>query len=295
MTRLKTCSLLMLSPLLTIKEPSKHHYQEAFKDFKKAVSALARKASPYMDDDYVRAIVKPLREGVTAVQTDITAADSPPRATTTVDAPSRPAPRAAPITVELPKFDGDPTHWRHFETLFSTAIRTRASGFSHLDVRCLLMDALQSPEAKEVVRSYPKDDAPLDDLLCRLRQRFGRPQIVAPILVNKILKPTSFADSYDGLRTLTDQVLMGYDALTQFIGDSLSEFLTYHVKASFAKPLRDDWEKHASDKLDRPTLKDLRTFVDKRMLHMSPINNTPSSSATAAHSSPTPTSDDYSV
>ncbi len=279
-----------LDTLFTIKEPSKPHYQEAFKDFKKEVSTLARKASPYMDDDQVRAIVKPLRDGVTAIQMDITSADAPSRSTTLVDSTSRPAPRAAPITVELPKFAGNPTHWRHFETLFSTAIRTRASGFSNLDVRCLLIDALQSLEAKEVVRSYPEDDAPLDDLLCRLRQRFGRPQIVVPLLVQKIVKPMTFTNTYDGLRSLTDQVLMGYDSLKPFIGDSLSQFLTYLAKASFDKSLRDDWEKYASDKLDKPTLDNLRTFVDKRLLHMSPTSSPPPSPAVSAHSSFVPTS-----
>ncbi len=137
------------------------------------------------------------------------------------------------------------------------------------------MDALQSLEAKEVVRSYPEDDAPLDDLLCCLRQRFGRPQIVVPLLVQKIVKPMTFTNTYDGLRSLTDQVLMGYDSLKPFIGDSLSQFLTYLAKASFDKSLRDDWEKYASDKLDKPTLDNLRTFVDKRLLHMSPTSNPP--------------------
>ncbi len=279
-----------LDTLLAIKEPSRPHYQAAFKDFKKEVSTLARRASPYMDDDYVRAIVKPLRDGITAIQADITSADGPSLPSTPVDSASRPAPRAAPITVELPKFDGHPVHWRHFETLFSTAIRTRASGFSNLDIRCLLMDALLPLEAKEVVRSFPMDDAPLDDLLCRLRQRFGRPQLVVPLLVQKIVKPTTFTHSYEGLRTLTDQVLMGYDSLKPFIGDSLSEFLTHLAKASFDKSLKDDWEKYASDKLDKPNLADLRTFVDKRLLHMSPTSEPLPSPAISTRPSTVPTS-----
>ncbi len=251
------------------------------------MSVLARKASPYSSNEHIHTIITHLREGVTAIQKDITAADSPatPTSTITATSVSRPAPRAAPINVELPKFDGNPINWRHFETLFSTAIRTRASGFSNLDVRCLLMDALQSAEAKEVVRSYPEDDAPLDNLMGRLRQRFGRPQLVVPLLVQKITRPTTYTHSYSGLRTLMDQVLMGYDALKPFIGDSLSEFLTYLSKASFDRALRDDWEKYASDKLDKPNLDYLRTFVDRRLLHMSP-STIPAPSTTAPVSSP---------
>jgi len=139
------------------------------------------------------------------------------------------------------------------------------------------------------VRTYPDEDAPLDELFKRLRQRFGRPQIVVPLLVGKITKPTVFSHSYEGLKTLTNQVLMGYDALKPHIADSLSQFLLYFAKASFDKPLKEDWEKYAGDKLDKPNLEDLRTFVDKRLLHMSPLPASAHSTSTSFQTTSTST------
>jgi len=97
-----------------------------------------------MDDECINAVIKPLHEGITAINVEIATAEEAADTSKSVveDSTPRPICKAAPINVELPKFDGNPIHWRHFETLFSTAIRTRASGFSNLDKRCLLMDQI---------------------------------------------------------------------------------------------------------------------------------------------------------
>ncbi len=196
-------------------------------------------------------------------------------------APDKPKCRVAPINVELTKFNGDLLQWRHFENLFTTAIATRASDFSPLDSKCLLLESLQTSEAKEIVRTFPEDDTDLSKILARLRLRFGRPQVVVPLIINKMTAPTTYANDYAGFKKLKNTLLHGYDSLLPFIGDSLSQFLLYFSKSSFSKPLSDDWEKYVTDEVDKPTLDDLRTYVDKGILHMSPID-TPSTLTSAS-------------
>ncbi len=187
--------------------------------------------------------------------------------------------------MELPKLNGDPLQWRHFENLFTIAIATRASGFSPLDIKCLLLESLQTPEAKEIVRTFPKDDTGLSKILAKLRLRFGRPQVVVPLIIKKMTAPTTYTNDYAGFQKLNDTLLRGYDSLLPFIGDSLSQFLLYFSKFSFSKLLSDDWEKYVTDKVNKPTLDDLRTYVDKRILHMSPTDAPSTPFSTSGHAS----------
>ncbi len=211
--------------------------------------------------------------------------DSPTSLTDTIPpptAPDKPKCRAAPITVELHKFNGNPLQWRRFDNLFTTAIATQASGFSPLDIKCLLLESLQTSEAKEIVRTFPEDDTDLSKILARLRLKFGRPQVVVPLIIKKMTTPTTYANDYAGFKKLNDTLLRRYDSLRPFIGDSLSQFLLYFSKSSFSKPLSNGWEKYVTDKVDKPTLDDLLcTYVDKQILHMSPTDapSTPTSAS----------------
>ncbi len=58
---------------------------------------------------------------------------------------------AAPINVELPKFDGDPLQWRKFHTMFTAAITTRAVEFSELDKKCLLSNSILPKDGKDIM------------------------------------------------------------------------------------------------------------------------------------------------
>jgi len=258
-----------LNHRFTSGDPSNSAFRHSFQTFAQDVSTLAGSANQFMEDELIKSIIQTLRDGVYAIQRDIDASAARPPPSTTSDTPT-PSPKAAPITVGLPKFDGNPLKWQLFETAFSAAIKTRAAGFSNLDIKSLLSDALQTEEAKQIIRSHPIADAPLDDLLRPLRLNFGRPQIVVPLLIQKMDKPATFADTYEGLNALTKQFLMNYDELQPLIGDSFSQYVAYKAKACLEKPLRDDWEKYASEKLDKPTVKDLRTFVEQRLLYKSP-------------------------
>ena len=44
------------------------------------------------------------------------------------------------------------------------------------------MDSVQSRDRKDIIATAPEDTS-MDDLLERLRIRFGRPQVVVPLLI----------------------------------------------------------------------------------------------------------------
>jgi len=149
------------------------------------------------------------------------ATDAPSLASTPVSVPSS-VPKGAPIPVKVPTFDGNPLHWEKIESEFSTAIRTRAQHYSNFDIRCLLTDSLLPKNTKNIIRHHPGKDAPLVDLLTALRDEYGTPQIVGPVLIEKLFSSLTFDFDYTSLTGLTKHYLQTYDDLVTLISDSLS-------------------------------------------------------------------------
>ncbi len=189
-----------------------------------------------MDNDEISQLMTCLREALTNFRLEMEKAStsSKKHSDPTDDSSSTSRPvlaRAAPITVDLPKFSGEPLRWRKFQAMFIAAIRTRAAGFSELDKRCLLMDSIQSRDGKDII-SNATEDATMDDLLEHLRVRFGRPQVVVPLLIQKMDNPHTFTADYEGIQHIHQQIFNGYDALGPYLKDSLASYLTYRTTIS---------------------------------------------------------------
>jgi len=164
-----------LEALRALREPGKPHFIKAYEEFRKGVKDLGHQCRGYMEDGNISVIMKTLREAVTNLSLEVERALSgAPAAISTATIVTPPAVKAAPINVQLPKFDGNPLQWRHFSNVFLTAMRTRASGFS---------ESLLSKKAKDEV-SNASEDATLTDLMDLLQKRFGRAQTVVPILIS---------------------------------------------------------------------------------------------------------------
>ncbi len=67
----------------------------------------------------------------------------------------------------------------------------------------------------------------MEELMALLRDHFGRPEVIVPLLQKEILAISTVRDTYEGLRGVVTWVVKGYTSLIAHIGDSLSEFLTY--------------------------------------------------------------------
>jgi len=196
-----------LNARFTTDDPTNSAFVHSFDRFEDSVSNFRVQAVSHLEDDEISTQLKQLQDKLEMIRREMEAAITKKPTTVVITEPRPTAPRAAPITVQLPKFDGNPLNWRSFESTFTAAIKTRAVGFSNLDVRSLLLDSLQSERAREIIRAYPDEDTPMEDLLKALKLDYGRPQVIVPLLLNKVEHPHKFSNTYEGI----------HDAFKQFI------------------------------------------------------------------------------
>ncbi len=120
-------------------------------------------------------------------------------------APAKPAIGPASLNVEHPKFNGDPLTWKHFKSLSSASIKTRAAGYSELNKQCLL--------SKSFAQRFTKDDIKLDQVLECLRKKLGHSQVLCPLVMDKVITPDHYSNDYKGFQKLYKQIVGGYDAV----------------------------------------------------------------------------------
>ncbi len=122
----------------------------------------------------------------------------------------------------------------------------------------------------------------------RLSICFGRPQIVVPLLIEKMEKPQTFTSDYEGLSRLLQQVLDGYDAVLPHTKDSLATYLVYRTPMSFSPKLKEDWENNIAKSGSSPTLEALRKYATDRLLQMTPSVSSVLNTSTSTHASSKP-------
>ncbi len=264
--------------------------------FTNDVNAFAKQASLYMTVTAIADQVSELNHGLNAIDRAMAAAISaktPTVSATPVLPTFTPASKAAPIIVDVPTFDGDPTNWSSFERMFRAAIKTRGSGLSNTDIRSTLIKSLTFKPARELVPDAHDLDVPLDDLLEPLQERFGAPSKVLPALVKRILAPNMFQPTYDSLVAADSQLCVTYDSIKATTGDSLSKFLAFVSLAHFDKSLLESWDIYARDKITFPTMEDVRKFLSVSLIHKSPSYDPSSAAATTSSLPPSSSSNPF--
>ncbi len=215
----------------------------------KLINATQTQASDFRDnqelDDVFTTLWKRVQYQIDRRLTTFTPMDSASTFTTTPTVA-----KAAPINVELPKFDGDPLQCRKFHTMFTAAITTRAVGFSELDKKYLLSNSILPQDGKDIVDNAPEKED-LSQLLERLKRRYGRPQVVVPLLIKKIDQPQSFSFDYEGVHHT--QIFQGYDALEPYMENSLSSYLLYRTTMSLTPAAKKIWDNAVTKREVKPT------------------------------------------
>jgi len=245
-------------------------------------------AMEFPTDEELNALTKTISDEISTLHDKLSEPTPAPATSSSRSSADPPVhPKVAPLNIDMPKFHGNPLDWLHFESLFTTTLRTRASSFCNADKCSLLSNAIKTEEGQQLLKSRKTTDTPVEDLIAMLRKRFGRPEIVVPLIIRKILRQPLVTDTYEGLKEYMDFFITGYRNLDHYIGDSLSQFLAYVSKDLFDTPIRDDWEKHVSGMIPKPTIDDLEQFFENRILHKTPAQSpaqpsTSSSPSTAA-------------
>ncbi len=174
--------------------------------------------------------------------------------------------------------------------MFTAAITTRAVGFSELDKKCLLSNSILPKDGKDIVDNAPEKED-LSQLLERLKRRYGRPQVVVPLLIKKMDQPQSFSFDCEGVQRIHTHIFQGYDALEPYLEDSLSSYLLYRTTMSLTPAAKEIWDNAVTKREVKPTFGDFRTYLENRLDQLAPSNQSysnPSSSSASFNSNPSP-------
>ena len=245
--------------------------------------------------DRVQTLHKAINEFTEAV--DSAAATFTSSTTTSVTSPSyNHRPRMAPINLDIPKFNGDPLQWGSFELSLQSLLKHRADGFSDMDMFAIVRQAIVPSQGKTLIADMLKQGTSVDQQLDALRKMFGRPQLVIPILVQRVTEPPKTDQSAGSLRTFKEVVLDNYRALDTHLHGDLGLFMPHYLRPFLEGKLRDDWERLLFEKYPKPTMKDFSEFIEQRLLWADTqarpsYSNVPSTSSYPSSSSTTtPTS-----
>ena len=134
------------------------------------------------------------------------------------------------IKMELPDFNGEPTEWRHFHRLFTSAMDSRGRDFTQHEKVCILLKSMKIPDAQRILVRQTLERGPVDfteESFIKLRERFLNP----------------------------------FKAMQECGCDTLSHYLTALACEDFTPRMRDEWTKHISTLARVPNLEDLFAYT----------------------------------
>ncbi len=150
------------------------------------------------------------------------------------------------LHIEVPTYDGDPLKWDVFETRFRAAIKARARGHSDLEIQGHLLKAVQHPLGQSLLHNMSSSKLDLDSMLDSLKERFGSPEVVAPLLIQNINKATQLGLNTFDLNNVHDHVVLSFQKLQSLVGDSLSVYLALIVVGMMSPECKREWLRHKS-------------------------------------------------
>ncbi len=192
-----------------------------------------------------------------------TSTSSSPSTTSTGDT-HKDRPRMAPLNLDILKFSGDLLQWEAFELGLLSLLKHRAEGFSEADKIAIVKQAIVPSQGKSLIADLLKQGASIDKLLDDLRRMFGRPQLMIPILVQKVSEPPRADQSASSLRKFKVSVLDNYRALNNHVKGDLGLFMPHFLRPFLDGKLREDWERLL--KYPSPTMTDFTEFIEQRLL-----------------------------
>ncbi len=152
-------------------------------------------------------------------------------------------PRMAPLNLDIPKFTGDPLQWESFELSLRSLLKHRAEGFSDSDKFAIVRQAIVPFQGKSLIADLLKRGESTDKLLDELKKMFGRPQLVIPILVQKVTEPPKTDQTAQSLRKFKETVLDNYRALDAHVNGDLGLFMPHFLRPFLCGKLKEDWER----------------------------------------------------
>ncbi len=182
------------------------------------------------------------------------------------------------LRIEVPSFDGDPEHWEQFESLFVSTIKTRAKGYSPMEVRGLLRSAVKPDKARRLLDNLPHVDCNLEKMMAELKSVYGAPNIVCPILTRKIQSVSKIGFDFNSFTHFHDNFCLPWRRFISIAGTDSSHFLATLAVQMMTEPCRAEWMR-SMDASTVPCMEDIIEFTKKWLVN---FNNAAASSSTAS-------------
>ncbi len=176
--------------------------------------------------------------------------DDPTTPTTTTPADSSPSSARSSsynnssLHLDVPIFEGDPFKWANFETMFKATVSARAKGHSNLEIKGHLIKAVKHPEGQKIFHSIPDPDSYLDSMLDLLREKFGSPQVLCPLIIAKIQKMKHLRLTAADMASARDDFILPFQTFHALVGDSLSSYLAMVFVGLMDPDCKREWLRH---------------------------------------------------
>ncbi len=193
----------------------------------------------------------------------------------------------APLKVETPKFNGDPLLWKPFELGLVSQLKHRAEGYSREDKYQIIRQSIIPQNGKSFVDQLHATGSSTDELIAGLKEHYGRPQLIVPLLVEKVTNVPHIEDNAASIRKFVESVIMPYKNLESLLSDHMSQLFPHLYRPYLKGKLKEDWDKLLRENLKDPSMKDFIKFLNQRLLWSD--NHTPPQAPTSSMTAP-PTS-----
>ncbi len=147
----------------------------------------------------------------------------------------------ATLHLDVPTFDGDPFEWANFETMFKASMKTRARGHTKLEIKGHLIKAVKHPEGQKILQSHTDPNPDIDTILAELREKFGSPQVLCPLIIARIQRTKHTRMTATDMDAVRDNLLLPYQSLKDLIGDSLSSYLAMFFVGTLDPETNREW------------------------------------------------------
>jgi hypothetical protein len=166
--------------------------------------------------------------------------------------------------LEVPTFNGDVLHWKHFWEQFSISVHSR-DNLSNAEKLVYLQQAVKNGSTRNAIDGLTRSGDHYHEAVDCLMSRYNRPRLIHRAHVRVIMDAPSLKNgSGKELRRLHDTVLQHLRALKSMKCEPSGPFLTSVIELKLDTDTMFEWQKYSQAMTDIPHYNDLLGFIDLR-------------------------------
>ena len=150
------------------------------------------------------------------------------------------------LKVSLPKYDGSPQEWRRFLELFTTVIE-KDSTLRDSEKTCLLLESMDTPETKEVVKAVSVACNSYNTAIKALQKKYGRPRTIANEHLKFLTKKSTFGYNRKDLTYIYETWSTHIHGLKHTSAYETTNLLAMMLESQFDRELAHEWALASAD------------------------------------------------